>query len=1366
MDPYRLDSLPPLDEAVKKIRAKNPIMQEFHGSHGVFTQANIEKQRSYTLPQWKATCEFSSNQPPARRGERRRNQEQERANRTAAAPKHADGQKRGSGRPSSKRHNPAKVKEPAAEDGNHLDHDKLEGPPTPVSPDSNPTETKAEALVDGESLPTPKPKGRQPKSVASRRKSNRADGADDIDEESFKGFDYRIHDNEQYTPDRCEELETAYWKSLMFNNPMYAADMPGSLFDEKITSWNVAKLPNLLDVIGQKVPGVNTAYLYLGMWKATFAWHLEDVDLYSINYNHFGAPKQWYSISQEDAPRFEQVMRSIWPNDAKNCDQFLRHKTYLVSPSILQSQFGITVNKMVHYEGEFVITYPYGYHSGFNLGYNCAESVNFATEEWLDYGRIAKKCNCEADSVWIDVDEIERKLRGEATPEYGYMESEVDDTEVDGASDMLTPPHSVPENASMRARKRQRDGNESSKVKRQKVQVSKPPPPCVLCPNSMDYEELLPIENSDSLAHRRCAQYIEETNILRDESGTEVVCDVQHIPKARLGLKCLYCREAHGACFQCNCGKCTRAYHATCALMAGVQVEFGLVAVVADDGTQYSTPSVDLKCRFHRQKRQPWMLGDSLDCDQTVLETAERMSEGDIVQFQADKDINGAMVLQNRREERTLLVKVLPQEDIIELPYRWLLIVRKTNFAPLAPGTTPLPADMARKAEGHRAAVPVPGAPFGDANSPYHWAEFDSVSVANPQANNAKSAGAAAPLLVDLQREEHVWYYLGHLSTVGKARYTHNPLIQRHNPRADFLDRVNPLQVSSSSRASCLPPLGNYRSGINSYNNRLGRTPSTVGCLSAPHQQRKEVAATTPPSRTISHNNNHHNNNNSGHTATSAPFQQQQVNPSSSLLPAPLQRDSLPLQRHFVARPVPPPVPYYLSLTSSSASSASSSAMPSARRSLPASGTPVLRHAPYPQVSKQNPHYPAYLRHQTHQKGATVSSSSSQPRQSPQKVSHQALSGPARSFANIRELVSRRRILQITDHANIVAGYTIVSPELAVDTLLGPLGSLPSPDGLDKLELAMAQQRVQPKTADGTLLPLQPLNMRSEEVTRLLSMLQFASQRERADLVQKKEAEQPEQDAIDRRSMAAKVAGKYAFLEQQRTQAPNVYQSPYEMPSGFSEHAIKTFDLVPDEPELPQPSLANDYFASLSQEDQDKILKTCGGFVQRAMDRSANHSRQNSVTNGRLASALAQQTENPSIDITTVGTHIPLTALDMPLHFDSPGSSFSRSLLRFQSPGGFTNNLDQDVPRQFHDQDLFGDQQANTRFWQLGPWAAGDGNTPNEENKPFFAPQSRLKHEYAASDISLGRGPGSLHSVDIAAFGVDGNDDICGVLSP
>lgn len=90
-------------------------------------------------------------------------------------------------------------------------------------------------------------------------------------------------------------------------------------------------------------------------------------------------------------------MASQFGPEAKKCSQFLRHKSFLASPHHLANA-GLSLNKVVQLPGEIILTYPFGYHSGFNLGFNCAESVNFATEAWIEIGRKAKSCACANDS--------------------------------------------------------------------------------------------------------------------------------------------------------------------------------------------------------------------------------------------------------------------------------------------------------------------------------------------------------------------------------------------------------------------------------------------------------------------------------------------------------------------------------------------------------------------------------------------------------------------------------------------------------------------------------------------------------------------------------------------------------------------------------------------------------------------------------------------------------------------------------------------------------------------------------------------------------------------------------------------------------
>ncbi|XP_057193955.1 lysine-specific demethylase 4A [Triplophysa rosa] len=213
-----------------------------------------------------------------------------------------------------------------------------------------------------------------------------------------------------------DELERKYWKNLTFNPPLYGADVSGTLYDPDVTEWNIGRLNTILDTVeresGVTIKGVNTPYLYFGMWKSTFAWHTEDMDLYSINYLHFGEPKSWYAVPPEHGKRLERLAKGFFPGSAQSCEAFLRHKMTLISPSILR-KYGIPFDKVSQEAGQFIVTFPYGYHAGFNHGFNCAESTNFATQRWIDYGKQATLCSCRKDMVKISMDLFVHKFQPE-----------------------------------------------------------------------------------------------------------------------------------------------------------------------------------------------------------------------------------------------------------------------------------------------------------------------------------------------------------------------------------------------------------------------------------------------------------------------------------------------------------------------------------------------------------------------------------------------------------------------------------------------------------------------------------------------------------------------------------------------------------------------------------------------------------------------------------------------------------------------------------------------------------------------------------------------------------------------------------------
>ncbi|WVF66837.1 hypothetical protein IAT40_001579 [Kwoniella sp. CBS 6097] len=606
-------SVPPITKSsLSSVRIRQPIQQNILGHSGLFRIANVvkNKNRPLTVEEWFNKCKdkkFAGLGPKdvGRTLNRDSKEAIERRERIKADTKRQRDEKK---RKAEARRASKAARAAEAEEG-HLNADTSD-------------QKQEEDSVDG--VPPLDPSGNSSHSSPEPHPTTPDSDAVEPWYQSFNPTeDWLPRDTkpEDYTVEACAALERHFWKNMGIGEPSwYGADMEGSLFVDEKTPWNVAHLPNLLNRWDlNNLPGVNSPYLYFGMWGASFAWHVEDMDLFSINYIHFGAPKYWYAIPQKQAEKFERILQGYFTEDARHCDQFLRHKSFAVSPQRLAND-GINVNMLVHKQGEFVITYPRGYHAGFNMGFNCAESVNFALDSWVELGRRAKACTCVTHSVRIDVDEMlakeEKRLKGEQDLlEAIEEERRAKKSRKRQATESMETPRkrmkAQPRIAEDHEEAISLTGAEESEVGLAPVKIpvmrkkkpkevidlspTRPTPkptivkeapvyPCLFCPG-LDISDLMPVlDAADNVkniwkprtgeikAHHSCALAIPGIGIEdREIDGVMkgFVVGTGNVEQARWNLKCAACADKKlqktGAKIQCTKGKCPRAYHVSCA---------------------------------------------------------------------------------------------------------------------------------------------------------------------------------------------------------------------------------------------------------------------------------------------------------------------------------------------------------------------------------------------------------------------------------------------------------------------------------------------------------------------------------------------------------------------------------------------------------------------------------------------------------------------------------------------------------------------------------------------------------------------------------------------------------------------------------
>ena len=139
--------------------------------------------------------------------------------------------------------------------------------------------------------------------------------------------------------------------------------------------------------------------VYAGGPGSHFNPHVEENLLYSINYvfpvsksipskmpNFFHLhfilqikgtyPKHWYALRPEDQCKFEEYIKTRYPNLFTRCSNYLGHRSVMFHPDLILKDMGLPLAYGVQQPGWYAITIGGGYHFGYNEGLNLAEVMS------------------------------------------------------------------------------------------------------------------------------------------------------------------------------------------------------------------------------------------------------------------------------------------------------------------------------------------------------------------------------------------------------------------------------------------------------------------------------------------------------------------------------------------------------------------------------------------------------------------------------------------------------------------------------------------------------------------------------------------------------------------------------------------------------------------------------------------------------------------------------------------------------------------------------------------------------------------------------------------------------------------------------